>query len=83
MTPKEKAKELIEKFDKEFDDGELREHHAFWNYPSENINFHKTITEMVFVPDEIQDGKYFMNLQIASFVNDASPSKPVIYNLMD
>lgn len=68
--------------DKEFDDGKLREHHAFWNYPSDNIHRQKTITEMVYVPDSISDGTYFMNLQIASFENDASPSKPVLYELI-
>jgi hypothetical protein len=34
---------------------------------------------MIYVPDEAKDGYYFLNLQIASFENDASPSKPVIY----
>ena len=69
--------------DKEFDDGELQEHHAFWNYPSDQIHFHKTITELVYIPDEVEDGVYFMNLQIAPFENDASPSKPVLYQLFD
>ncbi|RZJ71662.1 MAG: cyclase family protein [Flavobacterium sp.] len=40
-----------------------------------------TITEMVFVPDEIADGNYILNLQIVSFENDASPSKPVLYKI--
>lgn len=67
--------------DKELDDGALQEHHSFWNYPSDKINTHKTITEMVYVPDSIEDGCYFLNLQIASFENDASPSKPVLYKI--
>jgi len=67
--------------DKEMDNGELREHHAFWNYPSAAVNEHKTITEMVYIPEGIQDGEYFMNLQIAAFENDASPSKPILYRL--
>jgi hypothetical protein len=28
-----------------------------------------------------EDGFYFLNLQIASFENDASPSKPVLYKI--
>ena len=42
-----------------------------------------TITEMIFVSDEVKDGSYLLNLQIASFENDASPSKPVLYSILD
>lgn len=66
--------------DREEDDGKLLGHHAFWEYPH-NTQFHRTITEFVFVADEIPDGNYLLNLMIASFENDASPSKPVLYPL--
>lgn len=64
--------------DKEADGGKLEAHHTFWNYP-DNTQLHKTITEMIYVPNEIIDGTYILNLQIAPFENDASPSKPVLY----
>ena len=65
--------------DKE-DDNKLLAHHAFFQqYGAWNL--HKTVTEMIFVPDEITDGLYFLNLQTASFESDASPSKPLLYNL--
>jgi len=64
--------------DKEVDGGELAAHHAFWEHPK-NTNLERTITELIFVPDSIPDGVYLLNLQIASFENDASPSKPVLY----
>lgn len=64
--------------DREVDGGELAAHHIFWNYPSKT-QFHKTITEMVYISNTILDGTYLLNLQIASFENDASPSKPVLY----
>ncbi len=67
--------------DKEQDDGILLAHKAFWNYP-QNPQLHKTITEMIYVDDTIKDGWYFLNLQIASFENDASPSKPVLYKIL-
>jgi kynurenine formamidase len=67
--------------DKELDNGELQEHHSFWNYPSEDVFLHKTITEMIYVPEQVEDGTYFLNLQIASFENDASPSKPILYEI--
>ena len=68
--------------DKELDEGKLLSHRAFWNYP-ENTQFHKTITEFIFVPNEIVDGNYLLNLQIAPFENDASPSKPTLYKITD
>lgn len=66
--------------DKEIDDGKLLAHHAFWEYPN-NTKFNKTITEFIYVNNEILDGTYILNLQIASFENDASPSKPILYKI--
>ena len=66
--------------DKENDNGELLSHHAFWKHP-ENTQFQKTITEFIYVKNEIEDGDYILNLQIAPFENDASPSKPVLYKI--
>jgi kynurenine formamidase len=74
--------------DKEKDDGKLLAHKAFWNVTDvNNLNADArldcTITEMIFVPDEVKDGTYLLNLQIASFENDASPSKPVLYAIFN
>ena len=66
--------------DREKDEGKLLGHNAFWN-TSGKLRLDATITEMIFVPHNVQDGGYLLNLQIASFVNDASPSKPVLYAL--
>lgn len=72
--------------DREEDEGKLLAHKAFWNVKNttilnEDARFDCTITELVFVEDAISDGTYLLNLQIASFENDASPSKPVLYSL--
>lgn len=67
--------------DKEVDGGKLAAHHAFWQYPG-NTQFQKTITELIYVPNEVDDGMYLLNIQIASFENDASPSKPVLYKVV-
>ena len=64
--------------DREEDGGKLLAHKAFWNYPK-NPRLQATITELVYVPSRIEDGFYFLNLQPASFENDAAPSKPVLY----
>ena len=68
--------------DKEKDDGKLLAHNAFWN-TSEKARLDATISEFIFVPNKVKDGTYFLNLQIAPFENDASPSKPILYKLID
>lgn len=72
--------------DREEDEGKLLAHKAFWSVKdvsnlNEEARLHCTITEMIFVENEIQDGSYILNLQIASFENDASPSKPILYKI--
>lgn len=69
--------------DREEDGGLLLAHRAFWRYGSGGGEFRKnaTITELIFAPNEIKDGLYLLNLQIAAFEIDASPSKPVLYPL--
>ncbi|OFZ06709.1 MAG: hypothetical protein A3D92_21230 [Bacteroidetes bacterium RIFCSPHIGHO2_02_FULL_44_7] len=66
--------------DRESDEGKLAFHHAFWQVP-EAPNFTRTITELIFVPDEIEDGHYLLNLQVAPFENDAAPSRPVLHKI--
>ncbi|WHT40480.1 MULTISPECIES: cyclase family protein [Myroides] len=73
--------------DKEKDGGELAAHKAFWNVKNVNqvnddAQFDATITELIYVADEVVDGMYILNIQIASFVNDASPSKPILYQIL-
>ncbi len=72
--------------DREEDEGKLLAHKAFWNVKdvnnlNEDARLNCTITEMIFVENEILDGSYILNLQIASFENDASPSKPILYKI--
>jgi kynurenine formamidase len=66
--------------DREEDGGALLSHNAFWQYPND-IRTSATISEMVYVPNEIRDAYYFLNIQIASFDLDVSPSKPVLYKI--
>ncbi|UFH36493.1 cyclase family protein [Flavobacterium acetivorans] len=74
--------------DKEQDEGKLVAHKAFWNvkdvhHLNADARMDCTITEMIFVADEVPDGSYLLNLQIASFENDASPSKPLLYATLE
>ena len=68
--------------DREEDGGELAAHHLFWNVPVEP-NFQKTITELIYIPNEIADGMYVLNLQVSNFANDAAPSRPMLFDLVE
>lgn len=72
--------------DREEDEGKLLAHKAFWYVKNvadlnDDARLDCTITEMIFVDNSVKDGSYILNLQIASFENDASPSKPVLYKI--
>ncbi|MBL7961446.1 cyclase family protein [bacterium] len=73
--------------DRAMDDGKLSAHHIFWAVPQGSHDVDpeaystKTITEMIFVPDEIADGNYLLNIQIPNFVADAAPSRPILYRI--
>ena len=75
--------------DRTFDEGKLSNHRIFWKVGAEEYAtnqaslIHNTITEMIFVSDEIEDGAYLLNLQIAAFVADASPSRPLLYKIYE
>ena len=68
--------------DRENDEGKLVFHHAFWQVPN-NPQFHKTITEFIYVDETIKDGVYLLNLQTAPFENDATPSRPVLFEIFE
>lgn len=71
--------------DRIFDDGKLTNHRIFWNVEPGCFDTHaatricNTITELIYVPNEVADGEYLLNLQIAPFVSDAAPSRPVLF----
>lgn len=64
--------------DREVDGGRLEAHHAFWGLPN-NLRPSSTITEMVYTPQNVSDGMWLLHLGVAPFMNDASPSRPVLY----
>lgn len=73
--------------DRIFDEGNLSNHRIFWNVApkefklNERSLIHSTITELIYAPDEIIDGNYLLNLQIAPFASDASPSRPILFKI--
>lgn len=66
--------------DREEDGGALVCHKLFWDYPNTTFS-KKTITELAYIPNEVEDGEYWLNFQLAPFVNDATPSNPVLYKI--
>ncbi|MEO1513941.1 MAG: cyclase family protein [Bacteroidota bacterium] len=65
--------------DREEDGGNLLSHKAFWQYP-DDVRKNCTISELIYVPNEIKDGLFLLNLQIASFEIDVSPSKVILFH---
>ena len=84
MKEKEVQHLLIDlpSIDREKDSGKLVSHNIFWNTGGK-IRFDATITELIFVPNSVDDGTYFLNIQMASFENDASPSRPILYEILN
>jgi hypothetical protein len=68
--------------DRESDGGKLVFHHRFWKVP-EAPNHERTITELIYVKDSIEDGVFLLELQLAPFQNDAAPSRPILYKLKE
>ena len=68
--------------DKEKDEGKLLAHNAFWNTGG-SLRLDATITEFIYVPNTVVDGTYILNIMIAPFENDATPSKPVVYAVIE
>ena len=71
--------------DREEDEGQLLNHRQFWKVTGKialkESRKNCTITEMIYVPNEIEDGLYLLNIQIPAMPLDAAPSKPVLYKL--
>jgi arylformamidase len=71
--------------DRIYDEGKLLNHRIFWNVEpgsfeiNENSRVNNTVTELIYVRNEVEDGEYLLNLQIAPFASDASSSRPLIF----
>lgn len=70
------------------DDAHLTTHRIFWGLPpgattaTQATRPTATVTELAFIDDSIADGQYLLNLQVAPFVADAAPSRPILLPLM-
>lgn len=64
--------------DREEDGGQLLAHRSFW-YRNGMRDERATITELVYIEDTVEDGYYWLHVESATLVNDATPSRPVLY----
>ncbi len=67
--------------DREDDGGALAAHKAWWKYPKAP-RLASTITELIYVPNQLKDGYYLLNIQVPPFELDAAPSRPILYPLL-
>jgi arylformamidase len=73
--------------DRANDEGRLTCHRIFWGLPaggksvSAASRADAVITELAYIDSEIADGVYLLNLQVAPFVADAAPSRPILLPL--
>lgn len=69
------------------DGGRLAAHRVFWEVlpgstevPAGAARL-RTVTEMIFVPDHVTDGRYLLTIQVPRLVSDAAPSRPILFAL--
>jgi len=74
--------------DRLYDQGKLSAHRKFWgiepgsSQAGEASFKRKTITELIYVPNEVPDERYLLNLQIPNMLSDAVPSRPILYRVI-
>lgn len=77
----------IPSLDRAFDDGKMSAHHIFWDVApgSHDVDSSnaspRSVTEFIFAADDLADGRYLLDLQIAPFASDAAPSRPILFSL--
>ena len=62
--------------DRTNDGGLLGNHHLFFE---SKPPYKKTITEFAFIPNSIEEGSYFMLIEIPPMQLDAAPSRPFLF----
>lgn len=73
--------------DRAQDGGKLAAHRIFWGMPPGGTSAaaatrkHATLTELAFIDNTVADGVYLLNLQVAPFMTDAAPSRPILLPL--
>jgi len=78
----------VPSIDRAHDEGRLTAHRIFFGLPPGSVRLGAatrpgaTITELAFMPDELADGAYLLELQVPALGGDAVPSRPLLYPLV-
>jgi arylformamidase len=70
--------------DRAHDGGKLANHRKWWT-PRDQLQMgefdpqSRSVTEMIYVPDHIEDGYFWLHLELQPLAADATASRPVIY----
>lgn len=73
--------------DRVHDDGRLTNHHLFWEVAEQHHELPagamplRSITELIFVPGDVADGVYLLNLQFPDWATDAVPARPLLFRV--
>jgi kynurenine formamidase len=73
--------------DRMSDEGKLANHRIFWKVDQGSFKVNSetrrnsTVTELIYVPNSVENGHYLLNLQIAPLESDASPSRPILLKM--
>lgn len=79
----------VPSLDRMADKGRLSAHHIFFGLAPGARDAKSadraqcTVTELIYVPDEIPDGYYLLDLQMPPFMTDAAPSRPLLYQVQN
>lgn len=78
----------VPSLDRTHDQGRLTAHRIFFGLPPGSAQLSRaarpdaTVTEFAFVPDQLRDGAYLLQLQVPALAGDAVPSRPLLYPLL-
>ncbi len=79
----------VPSIDRAHDEGQLTAHRVFFGLPQRSVALEAaarpdaTVTELAFMPDELADGAYLLELQAPALGGDAVPSRPLLYHLAE
>lgn len=71
--------------DRAHDEGRLTAHRVFFGLPRGSTELKAaqrpgaTVTELAFVPNDVMDGLYLLQIQVPAIGGDAVPSRPLLY----
>jgi Putative cyclase len=71
--------------DRAHDEGRLTAHRVFFGLPAGSTSLaaatrtRATVTELTFIPNEVADGPYLLQIQVPAIGGDAVPSRPLLY----